>query len=259
VLETVEGEPAELPPDLAARFHRQLPYLAGFGDPAALQLRLRASTVAVLGCGGLGTWALGALAGAGVGSFVLVDDDVVEASNLNRQVLYGAGDVGRAKVDRAAAWLRAFDPGVRVVTHRLRVAGPDDVGSAIAGADVLVQTADTPPYALVRWVDSACRSLGIPYVLGGVLRMPRGIAAGAVPVLRRAQHPARRAAREVDDARPRLRDRRNARRARGAAPPARRDRRDRGPRAAAGHAHAGDALGELGAAPRLPGVPPSRR
>jgi bacteriocin biosynthesis cyclodehydratase domain-containing protein len=167
VLETVEGELVELPAQLAARFDRQLPYLAGFGDPGAVQLRLRASTVAVLGCGGLGTWALGALAGTGVGGFVLVDDDVVEPSNLNRQVLYGAADVGQAKVERAAAWLHAFDPDVHVVTQRRRVAGPDDVASAIADADLLVQTADTPPYALVRWVDTACRSLGIPFILGG--------------------------------------------------------------------------------------------
>jgi len=167
VLETVGGEPVALPPDLAARFDRQLPYLAGFGDPGALQLRLRESTVAVLGLGGLGTWALGALAGAGIGRFVLVDDDVVEPSNLNRQVLYGAGDVGLPKADRAAAWLRRFDPDIRVAPHRRRIACADELAAVIDGAELLVQTADSPPYGLVRWVDAACRALRIPYVLGG--------------------------------------------------------------------------------------------
>jgi bacteriocin biosynthesis cyclodehydratase domain-containing protein len=167
VLQTLAGEPVVLAPDLAARFDRQLPYLAETGDPGAAQLRLRDATVAILGCGGLGTWALGALAGAGIGRFVLIDDDVVELSNLNRQVLYGAADVGLPKADRAAAWLRGFDPGVRVDAHRRRIGGAEELRALIAGADLLVQTADSPPYSIVRWVDEACRALGIPYVLGG--------------------------------------------------------------------------------------------
>ena len=104
----------ELPRELRERFDRQLPYFAEAGEPAAAQRRLAGSTVVVLGCGGLGTWALGALASAGVGRFVLVDDDTVELSNLNRQILYGVDDLGAAKVERAAAWLARFDPGAEV-------------------------------------------------------------------------------------------------------------------------------------------------
>jgi bacteriocin biosynthesis cyclodehydratase domain-containing protein len=167
VLQAVDGERVALPAGLAARVDRQLPYLAEHGDPGAAQLRLRAATVAVLGCGGLGTWALGALAGAGIGRFVLIDDDVVELSNLNRQVLYGVADVGLPKADRAAAWLRRFDPGVDVAAHRRRIGGAAELRRLLAGADLLVQTADSPPYAIVRWVDEACRALGISYVLGG--------------------------------------------------------------------------------------------
>jgi molybdopterin/thiamine biosynthesis adenylyltransferase len=159
--------PAALPADLAARFDRQLPYLAEHGDPAAAQLRLRRARVAVLGCGGLGTWALGALASAGIGRFVLVDHDTVELSNLNRQLLYGPGDVGALKVERVAAWLHGFDDAVEVRT----VAAAMDSAAAIAelldDVDVLVQTADWPPYGLVRWVDEACRQTGVPYVIGG--------------------------------------------------------------------------------------------
>jgi bacteriocin biosynthesis cyclodehydratase domain-containing protein len=167
VLQVIDEEPVALPAQLADRFDRQLPYLAELGDPGAAQLRLRESTVAVLGCGGLGTWALGALAGAGIGAFVLVDDDTVELSNLNRQVLYAAVDVGRPKAERAAAWLRGFDPGVRVEAHRRRIGSAAELSALVEGADLLVQTADSPPYAIVRWVDEACRGLGIPYVLGG--------------------------------------------------------------------------------------------
>jgi bacteriocin biosynthesis cyclodehydratase domain-containing protein len=116
-----------LPPAQAERYDRQLPYLAELGDPRDLQRRLRASRVVVLGCGGLGTWALGALASVGVGHFVLVDDDTIELSNLNRQILYGAGDVGQPKVD----------------------------------------VADWPPYDLARWVNEACLARRVPFITAG--------------------------------------------------------------------------------------------
>jgi bacteriocin biosynthesis cyclodehydratase domain-containing protein len=151
----------------AERFARQLPYLEDFGDPIAAQRRLRGSSIAIVGCGGLGTWALGALASVGVGRFVLVDDDVVELSNLNRQILYRADAVGQRKVDLAAAWLAAFDPSVEVVTRRLRVAGRTDLEGALRGCDALVLTADWPPYELVRWANQACLSLGVPFITAG--------------------------------------------------------------------------------------------
>lgn len=155
----------ELPRELRERFDRQLPYFAEAGEPAATaQRRLERSTVVVLGCGGLGTWALGGLASAGVGRFVLVDHDTVELSNLNRQILYGVDDIGAAKVDRAAAWLARFDPRVGVSTHRLRVSGPDRLRPLVQGATALVLAADWPPYALGRWVDEACRDARVPYV-----------------------------------------------------------------------------------------------
>ena len=123
-----------LPPALLERFDRQLPYLAEEGDAGALQADLRHATVVVLGCGGLGTWALGGLASAGVGRFVLIDDDVVELSNLNRQVLYGVADLGTAKVERAAAWLARFDPDIRVASHRVRIESADALLPLLAGA-----------------------------------------------------------------------------------------------------------------------------
>jgi bacteriocin biosynthesis cyclodehydratase domain-containing protein len=150
----------------AERFDRQLPYLEDFGDPAEAQRTLRASSVTILGCGGLGTWALGALACAGVGRFVLVDDDRVELSNLNRQILYGSGDVGTAKADRAGAWLAAFDASIAVEVRKQRVRGPDDL-SALPGSDVLLLTADWPPYELARWVNEASLAGGFPFIMAG--------------------------------------------------------------------------------------------
>lgn len=151
----------------AARFSRQLPYLAELGDAAALQRRLRGTRVTVIGCGGLGTWALAALASAGVGEFVLVDDDSVELSNLNRQILYSEADLGAAKVAAAARWLAAFDHRIIVRTERRRISEPQDVQDVIEGAAVVVVAADWPPYILARWVNAACVEARVPFAVAG--------------------------------------------------------------------------------------------
>jgi bacteriocin biosynthesis cyclodehydratase domain-containing protein len=149
------------------RHSRQLTYFDGYGDPVRAMTRLRDARVCVIGCGGLGTWALAALASLGIGAFTLVDDDVVERSNLNRQILFAAGDIGRPKVDLAAAWLRRFDPGVDVAAHRERVASAADAERMIAGADLVVLAADWPPYELGRWINAACVAAGAPFVTAG--------------------------------------------------------------------------------------------
>jgi molybdopterin/thiamine biosynthesis adenylyltransferase len=151
-----------------ARFDRQFAWLEDrFGDGrevVAAQERLASARVGVLGCGGLGTWTAAALACVGVGCLVLVDDDTVELSNLNRQILYSAADVGRRKVSVAAEALRRFDPSLSMVTRSLRVRDVADVVDAISGCDFLVEAADWPMYELPRWVDTACRELGIPQI-----------------------------------------------------------------------------------------------
>jgi bacteriocin biosynthesis cyclodehydratase domain-containing protein len=164
----VVAEPAtsELGAD-AERFARQLPYLEDFGDPVELQRRLRRSCIAIVGCGGLGTWALGALATLGVGRFVLVDDDTVDLSNLNRQILYRVEDIGQPKVDVAAEWLRRFDPTIEVVARRERIGDPATLEACIAGCSALLLTADWPPYDLVRWANVACAATGVPLLTAG--------------------------------------------------------------------------------------------
>ena len=162
--------PVDTPPlrgDDALRFDRQLPYLAEFGAPADLQRRLGDATVAMIGCGGLGTWALGALACAGIGSFVLVDDDTVEASNLNRQVLYVEADIGRPKVDCAGEWVRRFAPRTNVTALRQRIHAVEDIAPLARDADVVILLADWPPYELERWVNEACVAASTPYISCG--------------------------------------------------------------------------------------------
>jgi molybdopterin-synthase adenylyltransferase len=151
----------------ADRFSRQLPWLAELGDAPALQRRLRERTVVVLGCGGLGSWTLAALASSGVGRFVLVDDDRVERSNLNRQIVYGEADLGGRKVEAAAAWLERFDPRIDARALCRRIAGPGDVPALVSGVDVVVVAADRPPYLLARWVNAACVEAGVPFALAG--------------------------------------------------------------------------------------------
>jgi bacteriocin biosynthesis cyclodehydratase domain-containing protein len=161
-----EPDVRTLPGTDAARFVRQLPYFEDFGDPVAAQRRLRDSTVAVLGCGGLGTWALAALACAGVGRFVLIDDDIVELSNLNRQVLYGVKDVGSAKVACVAQWLAGFDPSITIDAQPRRIRGSGDLG-ALGHCNALLLCADWPPYELARWVNQASLALQLPFVMAG--------------------------------------------------------------------------------------------
>ena len=146
------------------RHERQEPYLAELG---LTQRRLREASVVVLGCGGLGTWAVAALASLGIGRLVIADDDTVEPSNLNRQVLFNEADVGASKVEGAARWARAFDSSLTVVAHRERVRSPADVEALLDGADALVQTADWPPYELNRWVNAACLARGVPFISAG--------------------------------------------------------------------------------------------
>jgi bacteriocin biosynthesis cyclodehydratase domain-containing protein len=167
VLEPLDGAGAD------ERLSRQLLYLgdrAPRGVRAAeLQARLTRARVAILGCGGLGSWVAAGLACSGIGHLTLVDDDVVELSNLNRQLLFAEADVGRPKVDAAAAWLRAFDGGLDVAAVRATLASEADVAAAVAGADVVAGCADRPPYAIARWINRACARAGTAHISAGQL------------------------------------------------------------------------------------------
>ena len=167
----VECEPPEepLPPGDAERFSRQLAYLgelAGSSGEAAQQ-RLRDARVVMIGAGGTGTWTLSALACLGIGSVVLVDDDMVEAGNLNRQVLFRDADVGASKAETAAAWARALDPAIDVRPVVARIRGEAGLASLMPGADALIVAADWPPYELERWANAACIAAGVPFLTAG--------------------------------------------------------------------------------------------
>lgn len=131
------------------------------------QRRLKAARVLVVGAGGLGSPALLYLAAAGVGTLGVVDDDVVEESNLQRQVLHGTADVGRPKVDSAADAVARANPLVRVVRHRERLTA-GNAEELVAGYDLVLDGSDN--FATRYLVADACELAGTPWVWGAVLR-----------------------------------------------------------------------------------------
>lgn len=131
------------------------------------QRRLKAARVLVVGAGGLGSPALLYLAAAGVGTLGVVDDDLVTAHNLQRQVLHDEASVGTPKVESAAARLTGLDASVRVERHAVRM----DAASApglIAGYDVVLDCTDT--FAARYVINDACAAAGKPDVWAAVFR-----------------------------------------------------------------------------------------
>lgn len=158
-------EPADgLSPGELARYARHV-IIPGLGLEG--QCRLKNARVLVVGAGGLGSPALLYLAAAGVGILGIVDDDDVELSNLQRQVIHGADDVGRAKVDSARDSIRLVNPLVDVVTHHVRLDASNAL-EIIAGYDLVLDGADN--FATRYLVNDACAMLGKPCVWGSILR-----------------------------------------------------------------------------------------
>ncbi len=131
------------------------------------QRRLANARVLVVGAGGLGSPALMYLAAAGVGTIGIVDDDVVEASNLQRQVVHGVADVGRPKTESAAETVAGINPMVTVVRHDLRLSS-DNALEVLADYDVVLDGADN--FATRYLVNDACVLLGLPHVWGSIYR-----------------------------------------------------------------------------------------
>lgn len=162
------GPTGEAAPDLTGparrRYARQI-MLDGFGEEG--QRRLAGARALVVGAGGLGSVTATYLAAAGVGTIGIVDDDVVEESNLHRQVIHSTGDLGRPKVDSAADRLAALNPLVEVVRHHERL-GPDSAMRLVGAYDVVVDGADN--FATRYVVADACALAGVPHVWGSILR-----------------------------------------------------------------------------------------
>ena len=158
------SEPRTMTSDQRIRYHRHLllPEVGEAGQTALLD-----SKVLLLGAGGLGSPAAIYLAAAGVGTIGIIDMDVVDASNLQRQILHTLDRVGMRKVDSARAALAAMNPDVTVMTYDTRL-GADNILDIIDGYDLIVDGTDNFPTRYL--VNDAALIKRIPVVHGSIFR-----------------------------------------------------------------------------------------
>ena len=131
------------------------------------QEKLANAKVLVVGAGGLGSPVLLYLAAAGIGTIGIIDDDRVDISNLQRQVLHRTEDVGRLKVDSAKEQLLALDPNLTIIEHSQRLT-PEHALETFTGWDIVVDGTDNIPTRYL--IDDACHLLSIPWVYGSIHR-----------------------------------------------------------------------------------------
>lgn len=156
--------PESLTSDQRARYSRHI-LLPEVGE--AGQIKLLESKVVIIGAGGLGSPAAIYLAAAGVGTLGIVDFDVVDASNLQRQILHNLDRLGQSKVESARETLGALNPDVKVVAHNDRLSA-DNVLEILSGYDVIVDGGDNFPTRYL--VNDAALHLGRPVIHGSIFR-----------------------------------------------------------------------------------------
>jgi len=129
------------------------------------QITLLQSTVGIVGAGGLGGWVIEGLARMGVGRLIIIDGDVFEENNLNRQAFCVERNLGHSKVEAARQRVAEVNAAVEVVTHQVRVDEPQMV-ELLRGAEVLVDALDALPTRLA--LQRAARELSVPLVHGAI-------------------------------------------------------------------------------------------
>jgi adenylyltransferase/sulfurtransferase len=132
------------------------------------QARLLASHALVIGAGGLGSPAALYLASSGVGRITLVDDDVVDLTNLQRQIIHDTDSVGQTKVDSAQRRLTAINPEITLVAHRTAL-DADSLAAAVAAVDVVLDCSDN--FSTREAVNAACVAAGKPLISGAAIRL----------------------------------------------------------------------------------------
>lgn len=166
-----------LPAPRLDRFARHivLPEIGGAGQVALAQAH-----IALIGCGGIGSPALQYLAAAGIGQLTLIDDDVVDETNLQRQTIFTPADVGGAKAEVAAAWVTRFDPAIDVRAIVSRIAR-DNAPSLLAGANSVLDGCDN--FATRLAVSDSCVAMALPLTSAAVGRFQGQVAnfAGHLP------------------------------------------------------------------------------
>lgn len=129
------------------------------------QLKLKKARIVVVGTGGLGSPVLFYLAAAGIGTLGLVDNDKVEISNLQRQILHRTSDLGKEKTDSAYEKLTSLNPNVNVIAHNERLTNENAL-KIISEYDIVIDATDNFPTRYV--LNEACVKAGKPFIHGGV-------------------------------------------------------------------------------------------
>lgn len=167
-----------LAPERLERFARHivLPEVGGAG-----QVALTEAHVVLVGCGGIGSPALQYLAAAGIGRLTLIDSDTVDLSNLQRQTIFTPADVGRAKAEAAAEWVRRFDPALAVEAVVGRIGTDLPADRVPQDATLVLDGCDN--FATRLAVSDACVAAGVPLVSAAVGRFQGQVAnfAGHLP------------------------------------------------------------------------------
>jgi molybdopterin-synthase adenylyltransferase len=143
--------------------HIVLPRFGGAGQNA-----LKAASVAIVGAGGIGSGAIPALAAAGVGQLTIIDDDIVDRSNLQRQPIFRDDQVGGGKAGLAAAFAMAVNPYVEASPRERRI-DPANAAELLAGHDLVLDGSDN--FATRLAVSDACVGLGIPLVSAAAVQL----------------------------------------------------------------------------------------
>lgn len=155
---------SEFTVDQLNRYSRQI-LLKEIGEEG--QLKLLKTKMLLVGAGGLGSPIGLYLAASGVGTLGVADFDIVDASNLNRQIFHGAEDVGRLKTESAHAAISRINPDVNVITYNQRITR-DNIMKVIADYDIVIDGADNVETKFL--LNDACFFAGKPYIFGGAVQ-----------------------------------------------------------------------------------------
>ncbi|MCL1623168.1 ThiF family adenylyltransferase [Moraxella sp. Tifton1] len=150
------------------RYSRNFLYFSHEGaNPILVQEKLKKSSVTVIGCGGIGNHIASVLAVAGMGHIHLVDSDIIEISNLTRQVLFSESDIGQAKIDILSRELIKRNSEIKITTQHLNIKSENDI-LELDSSDLYILSADTPNN-LINWVNLACVKKKQAYINAGYI------------------------------------------------------------------------------------------
>ncbi len=158
------------------RYARQISFIdeltSSWDETLLLQKKIENSVISVFGIGGIGTWIVNGLCQMGVGEIRISDPDVIQESNLNRQLFFNLGDIGKYKVDVIKGRL----PDSRIVPFKKMVSLDEDIEEIVLGSDFLVNCADSPSVEETsKIIDGYATKNGIPYCVAGGYNMHLGM------------------------------------------------------------------------------------